>query len=453
MKDKKEKENENQNQNQNKKENQKENENKIVGALLNIKIHLKNIDGIFDYSSSKNNCFNVFVKKKDKIKSFIARTENNNIKSFQNQSDFNSAKPLFQITYVKNFKMENPLFKENMAENELNINSINNYIWYVVNSVDNIDSNKKKESIDSNKKDDIIDSKENEDYYLSENDILKFGKVKYIVKEIHIENNKNININNNKKIFDLNHICKAHKYCEFCKGLMIKFYEYDEFEHFNCIKDWINDRIITRENEIVNSYYFNIFQCKEYIRRNCNEEKCEKDDCCKKCNIYYPLYFKLDQNGNPSEEEKKGQKEYFEFYEIKKPEKCDYLILESLPHIDKTSNSPKIEKDIHIIKLTGKDINIGSGQNNDVVIHDKSVCKMHSVIKHDKYNGKLLIKNKSKRAGTLVLIKNKIVDLSEKEKYFRVDKTFFSARLIKKEEIKNLIKDLKEDEDVKILEL
>ena len=434
-------------------ENQKENENEIAGALIKMKTHLKNIDGIFDYSSSKNNCFNVFVKKKDKIKSFIARTENNNIKSFQNQSDFNSAKPLFQITYVKNFKMENPLFKENMAENELNINSINNYIWYVVNSVDNIDSNKKKESIDSNKKDDIIDSKENEDYYLSENDILKFGKVKYIVKEIHIENNKNNNINNNKKIFDLNHICKAHKYCEFCKGLMIKFYEYDEFEHFNCIKDWINDRIITRENEIVNSYYFNIFQCKEYIRRNCNEEKCEKDDCCKKCNTYYPLYFKLDQNGNPSEEEKKGQKEYIEFYEIKKPENCDYLILESLPHLDKISNSPKIEKDIHVIKLIeGKDINIGSGKNNDVIIHDISVCKMHSVIKYNKDEGKLLLKNKSKRAGTLALIKDKGIVLSEKVKYLQVDKAFISARIIKKDEVQKLKIDLKNDEDIKIVE-
>ena len=155
-----------------------------------------------------------------------------------------------------------------------------------------------------------------------------------------------------------------------------------------------------------------------------------------------------------SKEEKKEQKEYIEFYEIKKPEKCDYLILESLPHQDKTSNSPKIEKDIHVIKLIeGKDINLGSDTNNDVVIHDVSVCKMHSVIKYDKNKGKLLLKNKSKRAGTLVLIKDKFVDLSEKEIYLQVDKTFFSARLIKIKEIKNIIKDLNEDEGIKIIEL
>ena len=359
-------------------------EDNIAGVWMNMKTYLKNIVGIFDYSSSKNNCCNVLIKK-----NYIVRTENNKIKYYKQHKEISKVeKILFIINYRKdNLKIEKGYFNLNLEQNEEEINSINNYIWYVINSVDNNDIN------------------ENEDYYLSENNILKFGKVKYIVKEIHIENNKNININNNKKIFDLNHICKAHKYCEFCKGLMIKFYEYDEFEHFNCIKDWINDRIITRENEIVNSYYFNIFQCKEYLRRNCNEEKCEKDDCCKKCNTYYPLYFKLDQNGNPSEEEKKGQKEYIEFYEIKKPENCDYLILESLPHLDKISNSPKIEKDIHVIKLIeGKDINIGSGKNNDVIIHDISVCKMHSVIKYDKNEGKILLQNKSTRKSTSLTI-------------------------------------------------
>ena len=416
----------------------------IVGVWMNMKNHLRTVDGIFDYNSSNNNCFNVLVMKK----SFIVRNiKNNKIKYYKQQGEIpRDEKILFKINYFQdNPKIEKAIFKSNLEQNEKEINSINEYIWYVINSVESNGINK------------------NEDYYLSENDILKFGKVKYIVKEIHIENktnniNNNINMYNNAKIFKTNYICEEYKKCEFCDDLMVRLCKCEDYEHIKCIKDWINDRFIEREsdNKLVKSYYFSIFQCKEYIKRNCNEENCENENCCKKCNTYYPLYFTLAQKKNTSKEEKKEQKEekkYIEFYEIKKPEKCDYLILESLPHIDKTSNSPKIEKDIHIIKLTGKDINIGSGQNNDVVIHDKSVCKMHSVIKHDKYNGKLLIKNKSKRAGTLVLIKNKIVDLSEKEKYFQVDKTFFSARLIKKEEIKNLIKDLKEDEDVKIIEL
>ena len=403
---------------------------------MNMKNHLRSVDGIFDYNSSNNNCFNVLVMKK----SFIVRTKNNKIKYYKQQGEIpKDEKILFKINYFQdNPKIEKAIFKPNLEQNEKEINSINDYIWYVINSVESNGIN------------------ENEDYYLSENDILKFGKVKYIVKEIHIEKQtNNINNNNNAKIFETNHICKEYKDCKFCGDLMVRLCKCKDYEHIKCIKDWINDRFIEREsyNKLVKSYYFNIFQCKEYIKRNCNEEICENENFCKKCNTYYPLYFTLVQNENPSKEEKKEQKKYIEFYEIKKPEKCDYLILESLPHLDKTSNSPKIEKDIHIITLTGEDINIGSDKNNDVIIHDKSVCKMHSVIKFDKKEGKLLIKNKSKRAGTLVLIKDKIVDLSEKEKYLQVDKTFFSARLIQKEEIKNLIKDWKEDEDIKIIEL
>ena len=411
--------------------------NDISGVWMKMKTHLKNIDGIFDYSSSKNKCFNIFDRKKQK--KFIVRTENNNIKWIKQHAHKSDGEEiLFIINYSEAFKIEN-LTKKNLEPNEKNINLINNDLWYIINSEDSKGLN----------------GNENEDYYLSENDILKFGKVKYIVKEIHIEN-KNYNNNAKNKFFNTNNICKEHKYCEFCKDLMVRFCNCKEFEHFNCIKDWINDRIIEGEskNKLVKSYYFSIFQCKEYISRSCNEEKCEKENCCKKCNTYYPLYFSLDQNGNLSKEEKKEQKEYIEFYEIKKPEKCDYLILESLPHQDKTSNSPKIEKDIHVIKLIeGKDINLGSDTNNDVVIHDVSVCKMHSVIKYDKNKGKLLLKNKSKRAGTLVLIKDKFVDLSEKEIYLQVDKTFFSARLIKIKEIKNIIKDFNEDEDIKIIEL
>ena len=421
------------------------NENDIAGVWMNIKTYLKNIDDIFDYSSTKNKCYNVFVNKKEKV--FIVRTANNKIKYIKQQSEIssNEEKIIFIINYDnenKTFKADMVPLKKNMEENEKNINSINNNIWYVINSEDSNGLN------------------ENEDYYLSENDILKFGKVKYIVKKIHIQNQESMdnNYKNKNIIFNTNHICKAHKNCDFCGGLMIRLCDCKEFEHFNCINNWINDRFLFKNNKIVESYYFTIFQCKEFISRNCNEEKCEKENCCKQCNTYYPLYFQLDQNENPpKEEEKKEQREIKTFHEINYPEECDYLILEALPHLDRISNSPKIEKDIHVIKLTEKNIAIGSDKNNDVIIHDKTVCKKHSVIKYDKNKEKILLKNISKRAGTLVLIKgkDKNLDLSEKEKYFQVGKTFFSIKLIKKKEIKALIKDLKDDQeqDVKIIEL
>lgn len=399
------------------------NEDDIVGVWLNLKIDLRNTDGIFD-KSSKIKCFNVFIIMKS---CFIARTENNKIKCYDQQSFVSHGENiLFKINYsgVK-ASINNPTLNINMEQSEENINLINNNIWYVVNSEDKNGVN------------------ENDDYYLSENDIIKFGKVKYIVKEIHFEN-KSFNNDNNVKIFNTNYICKEHKECEYCKGLMVRLCDCKEFEHFQCIKDWINNRILPgKENKLVKSYYFSIFQCKEYIYKKCKEEKCEKKGCCKRCYTYYPLRFKLNENDNS----------FKDFYEIKIPEKCDYLILESLTHQDKTSNSPKIEKDIHVIKLTEENITLGRDKTNHAILPDSSICKEHSVIKYIKDKGKLLLKNKSKKTGTLVLIKETTIDLSEKEKYFQKDKTFISARLIKKKEVKNLIKDLKDNEMFRIVEL
>ena len=38
-------------------------EDDIAGVWMNMKTYLKNIDGIFDYSSSKNNCCNVLLNR------------------------------------------------------------------------------------------------------------------------------------------------------------------------------------------------------------------------------------------------------------------------------------------------------------------------------------------------------------------------------------------------------
>ena len=100
-------------------------------------------------------------------KNYIVRTENNKIKYYKQHKEISKVeKILFIINYRKdNLKIEKGNFNLNLEQNEEEINSINNYIWYVINSVDNNDIN------------------ENEDYYLSENNILKFGKVNILLKK------------------------------------------------------------------------------------------------------------------------------------------------------------------------------------------------------------------------------------------------------------------------------
>ena len=105
------------------------------------------------------------------------------------------------------------------------------------------------------------------------------------------------------------------------------------------------------------------------------------------------------------------------------------MILESLEYRDEYKNSPRIIKAIHVINLTGEEINIGRDIKNDIIVNHSSVSSNHAVIKN--VNGKFLLKNKSERSGTLVLIQNKYFDFPENEVYLQVDKTFISAKIMK----------------------
>ena len=154
-----------------------------IGVYLNMKTRLRSTSGIFDYSSDQNKNFNTFITKR----TYITKQENNFIKGLNNQSDKKEGDEfLFFVRYrAKIFKIENQGFLKNLEINNTNIELINKYIWYVINSEDS-------------------SFNKNEDYYLSVNDIIKLGKVKYIVKEIYIKNNlKKINEDKKPKIFKL----------------------------------------------------------------------------------------------------------------------------------------------------------------------------------------------------------------------------------------------------------
>jgi len=69
---------------------------------------------------------------------------------------------------------------------------------------------------------------------------------------------------------------------------------------------------------------------------------------------------------------------------------------------------------------------------NDVIVDDSSVCKEHAIIKYN--NGKLLLKNLSKRAGTLVFIPKFKINISEKKVLLQIDKLSLEAQVIIKQD-------------------
>ena len=401
---------------------------------LNIKINSslpKN--GIFDYSSNDY----IFYNKKIEDRKYFFKNEYNIIKFYDSHGDKENGENLiFKAGKKENKSEENKLEENKLKENKFQLNiihlseknfieNIDKYFWYVINSDSNNIGNT------------------NDDYYISENDIIKIGKFKYIVREIKIKNNlqknnyyfKNIEISqdlegNNeekmkKQLSSLNPPSLDFKKCEDCGCLLIKFCKCDQFDHFKCIKNWIKGKLNKKNIENIGNtfryYHFNnIDRCEE-----CNTYNVPLKF---KLNIKEPFQRKLNFNDKELLNYKIGSDIPLYFKKIKKPNNCDYLILESIEYEENSC----IKKSIHIIKLTGEDIKIGQDTKNDIVVDDSSVCKVHAIIKYD--NGKLLLKNLSKKAGTLVFIPKFKINISEKKVLLQIDNISLEAQVIRKKD-------------------
>ena len=93
-------------------------------------------------------------------------------------------------------------------------------------------------------------------------------------------------------------------------------------------------------------------------------------------------------------------------------------------------------KSIHIINLENEYITIGRENDKDIIEKDISISRFHAVLKYNKINGKICLQNKSKKFGTLVLVKNPIKVL-DKTIDLQVGRTYIEAKLGIKEEMKN----------------
>ena len=103
----------------------------------------------------------------------------------------------------------------------------------------------------------------------------------------------------------------------------------------------------------------------------------------------------------------------------------DYIILESLDDLKNES------KTIYIIKFNDNEninIKIGRDAKNDFVIDDSFVSKKHAEIKYNKDNKQLILENKSKSYGTIVLIKGNI-KMKEKDINFQVGRSYIKAKI------------------------
>ena len=391
----------------------------ILGLFLNIKTYKKNISKLFDYCSKEIKEINTFIENT----TFLTRKDDQYLR-LDKQSDLESKKGEELIFYIRKnkneeFTFENPVPFKNITFNLDNINNLNNKIWYVLNSNNpNIC--------------------QNEDYYLCQDDIIRMGNVKLIVKEVHIKNEKefdeieisnpmkyNINLLNENTGTIFNFCPQIKKYilfsedsknnkikCNFCKkhecdkdNPLICFCSCNDYYfHFLCLKDRIQKKTKIKQNssKTINNYYI------------------KGEVSCQKCNLNYPLKFQIE-----------GIEKFYEFISIDTPKEGNYLILESIENKLYYGSM----KFIFVIGLNEKVIKIGRGKANDVDICDPSISKRQAEIKYEK--GKIFLKNISEKYGTLILVK-KSIKINDNIITLQVGRSVIQAKQMKYGEFRKL---------------
>ena len=382
-------------------------EDKII-LFLFFKINPINSTKLFDYSNKELELIKTAIEES----TYIIR-KNNKILRVDKQSEIESKKLeilLFHIRKTKNLEyiLENPLITKLPINN---LDYLDTKIWYVLNSRTNLNE--------------II----NDNYFLNKNDIIKFGNIKYSVTEMNINFNENIEkesklSNNLNKKYDINNINKnttqiidfspqpieIYEYpsekndviCYFCSknecskdNPILKFCKCN-YLHYECLKNYINKNLKKIQKKNVTNYYINGLNCKN-------------------CKYVYPLKFIITEKT-------------FELIEIEKPIKSNYLILESI----ESKIFYGFIKIIHVIQLNDKDeiITIGRNQNNDIIIPDPSVSREHAEMEFSKKDRKLLLRNKSKKFGSLVLLQ-KPLKINDNKVQLQIGKIFLETKIMK----------------------
>ena len=449
--------------------------NENEGLYLNLKKFKTNLSGLYaDNNPSKIETLNFFITSNSyliNIKDKIISSQEHSINDNDSDSEY------IPMLLIKVNKGVNKVYRLVCPISQLiyvpiikNINIIKNKLWFLINSdkeeMEKI-KNKDKKPIQKQEKKNINNESEirNEIYYLNENDIIKFGNVIYIVKEIHIKNRKeedkteqkNEKENNNYDIHKLN-LNKGKKLifnssyqddiilkskdsensnnCNYCEHIISGLSSKEDIDK---IKYLINQYKFKIENKskTVKNYKLTLHKCE-----NCNKEYNED------LNIIYPLKFKISETS-----------EIFNLIDIERDENKDYIILESLEEI---TNKPTI-KYIHFIELKGNEdeeyIRIGREREiNDVINDEKTISRHHAYIKYNKNDKTLTLHNLSETSTTSVLLRFGTLNiLKNKEIYLQSGNTVLTIKIIEKkiydkieEEFNKIKKEEEEKENEKL---
>ena len=416
------------------------NDKKIL--YFNINIWRNDSNGIYDYTSNTNKNIKAYISEP----TYVVKTKNDIFLTIKQHADIQNENGDVLICYVNNsiintFKLMNPI-PHSLRLNEINFDYINNKIWLVMKTVD-LENHEKNMNC-------------NEEYYLNQNDIIKLGKVKYVVQKIHLLQKDNIGvepppipvIETQYKISDLNKgLDEVFQFTFQVKYFWGNINKYEKEINPNEKKDidkcrYCNKNNINQETDDGDNFLISVCRCKELVHLNClknylksllekkdeNENIIEYDEVmtfkdfeCPICKNQFPIKFKLP-----------NMDKIFNLIDIKEPNDCNFMILESLDY----KQNDKYSKSIHLIKFlkkNGEPFTIGRDNDNDIIERDISISRQHAILRFNDVNGQITIQNWNSKYGTLILVR-KSFKILDKPIYLQIGKAYIEARLMNKEE-------------------
>lgn len=245
-------------------------------CFLNVtsKTWTRDSHGLFDYESStvKENVINTYkptkiIRKKHEVKE---KTETD-ILEVDDQLICN-----VKIKDSKNFLTKEKFVlstnnEKNMTPTEENINELQNKIWYIIKPESH------NNQVNLNQNPNIIN--ENEGFELKLNDIMKLGRIKYVMTDLCINKKlTSIEDSNSIPVYNLilnytNHITDPEISCKYClsndttdgSDPLIKLCVCNDSMsvHYQCVKRWISVKLSQKKNtkETVSSYNIKCFNC------------------------------------------------------------------------------------------------------------------------------------------------------------------------------------------------
>lgn len=162
--------------------------------VLNLctKTWIRDSHGLYDYESTQTRNVNAVL-----ADSVIIVRKKHDIKTLPTKGDISDEEFLIDVKYEGNdrYLLDNPI-NIAMSPTEKNISELSNKIWYVL----------RPKNLNNNE---TPINNTNEDYYLCKNDIIKLGRVKYAINEIHIPDkmdNIDVALNKDPESYNISNI-------------------------------------------------------------------------------------------------------------------------------------------------------------------------------------------------------------------------------------------------------